>query len=206
MGFDETIIHCASPALCGIKPASLFSMNEETFSAGKEKIHEWQPYFSKQRKYFVSLKKNDGRILFFVYDAFLLKKLLSDARNAAYLEAKGYPVQRGFQALLAELLHRLAGCGDFPHEVGLFLGYPLEDVIGFETQQATGSAYSGFWKVYGDVESARRTMNLYKSCSALCMKWLNSGLTVPLTAEKYQHTAYSAVGGPERCRIFGGRK
>ncbi|MCR5723681.1 MAG: DUF3793 family protein [Treponema sp.] len=185
MGFDETIIHCGAPALCGIKPASLFSMNEKIFYSGREKINEWQPYFSKQKKYFVSLKKNDGRILFFVYDANLLTEILADSSNAQYLRSKNYPVDRGFHAVLAELLHRLSADGLFPHEVGLFLGYPLEDVIGFESRQAAGSVYSGFWKVYGDVESARRTMNRYKSCSEFCMKWLNSGLTVPLAAEKY---------------------
>ncbi len=186
MSFDETIIHCSAPALCGIKPANLFSMHESVFSTGKQKIHEWRPYFSKNCKHFVSLKKADDRVLFFVYDAKLLQQLLSDVHNAHYLAGKGYPVQRGFPAVLAELLHRLAYNDTFPHEVGLFLGYPLCDVIGFETQQAQGSRYSGFWKVYGDVNDARRTMELYKTCSETCMKWLNSGLSVPLAAEKYR--------------------
>lgn len=192
MSFDETIIHCASPALCGIKPASLFSMNESVFLSGEQKIKEWKPFFSKRRTYFVALKKADGRVLFFVYDARLLKKILAESSNRQYLASKGYPVERGFQAVLAELLHRLACADEFPHEVGLFLGYPLCDVIGFETQQAQGSRYSGFWKVYGNVHDARRIMNQYKTCSEKCMKLLNSGLSVPLAAEKY-HSVMEAT-------------
>ncbi len=187
MGFDETIIHCSAPALCGIKPASLFSMNPAIFSSGKEKLQQWQSHFSKNKRYFVSLKKEDGRVLFFVYDQTLLKAVLSDMRNAAYLKAKGYPVEKGFQAVLALLLHRLANYKDFPHEVGLFLGYPLEDVIGFESQKASGFQYAGFWKVYGDIEEARRQMKRYKSCSETCMQWLESGLSVPQSADKYIH-------------------
>ena len=185
MSFDETIIHCGAPALCGIKPASLFSMDGSVFASGRQKLRDWQPHFSKHKRYFVSLRRQDGRILLFVYDQTLLRAVITESRAAAYLRSKGYPTERGFQAVLAELLHRLASDGAFPHEVGLFLGYPLVDVIGFETQQAAGSRYSGFWKVYGNVESARRTMNRYKSCSDSCMKWLHGGLSVPLAAEKY---------------------
>lgn len=185
MSFDETLLHCSAPALCGIKPASLFSMNGVLFALGKQKLREYQPHFSKQKRYLVSLKKDDGRILFFVYDQTLLKKIVQDQNNSAYLRSKGYPTDRGFQAVLATLLHRLSANVQFPHEVGLFLGYPLVDVIGFETQQAHGSRYSGYWKVYGNVENARRTMNQYKSCSEKCMKWLASGLSVPLAAEKW---------------------
>lgn len=45
---------------------------------------------------------------------------------------------------------------DFPHEVGLVLGYPLEDVRGFMADGGRGAVVTGRWKVYGDVESACR--------------------------------------------------
>ena len=185
MSFDETIIHCAAPALCGIKPACLFSMNDKIYSDGSKKLDYWQPYFLKDKKFFVTLKKSDSRFLFFIYDKPLLEKVCQLPVNREYLASKNYPVQKGFPAVLAELLHRLAFCEDFPHEVGLFLGYPLEDVVGFEKLGATGFKYSGTWKVYGDKENAIRRMNLYKSCTEKCMKWLCDGLSVPLTAKKY---------------------
>ncbi len=188
MGFDETIIHCGAPALCGIKPACLFSMTSKNYASGSEKLHQWQPDFSKDKTFFVPLKKSDGRFLFFVYDRNLLEDVCSNLGNRAYLAEKGYPVQKGFAALLAELLHRLAVNKDFPHEVGLFLGYPLEDVRGFESQGAKGSKYSGTWKVYGDLESAVHRMNMYKTCTETCMKWLGDGLSVPSAAKKYKVT------------------
>ena len=84
-------------------------------------------------------------------------------------------------------MHRLSANAIFPHEVGLFLGYPLEDVIGFETHGARDFKYSGTWKVYGDKETAIRRMNLYKKCSETCMKLLASGLSVPLVTKKYTY-------------------
>ena len=188
MGFDETIIHCGAPALCGIKPACLFSMTSKNYADGSERLHAWQPQFSKEKKFFVPLKKSAGRFLFFIYDKPLLEQVCNNSRNRDYLAAKGYPVAKGFGAVLAELLHRLAVDAVFPHEVGLFLGYPLEDVIGFEAQGAAGCKYSGTWKVYGDKESAIRRMHLYKTCTETCMKWLGAGCSVPLAAQKYKVT------------------
>ncbi|MBQ7537856.1 MAG: DUF3793 family protein [Treponema sp.] len=186
MSFDETIIHCGAPALCGIKPACLFSMNGDNYLAGLRKLRSWQPDFSKRKIYFVPLKKSESRFLFFVYDKNLLERVCKIPENRNYLLYKNYPINKGFASVLAELLHRLATSEDFPHEVGLFLGYPLEDVIGFETHGAEEFKYSGFWKVYGNKENALRLMQEYKSCTETCMKWLVSGLSVPLATKKYK--------------------
>ena len=191
MSFDETIVHCSAPALCGIKPASLFSMKGECFLGGKKKLHEWQVYFARLRRYFVPIKKNDGRILFFVFDKNLLEKVCGEKSNAEYLRRKGYPVDGGFNLVLGELLTRLYRCDDFPHEVGLFLGYPLSDVLGFENG-SPDCKYSGFWKVYANVPDAERKMRLYKSCSDICMKWLDEGLSVPVVARKYSNQKIGA--------------
>ncbi len=187
MGFDETIVHCSAPSLCGIKPASLFSMDGKCFLSGKEKLHEWRDVFLKSKRYFVPIKKSDGRILFFVFDKNLLQSVCADKKNLLYLREKGYQVEKGFNAILCELIHRLSHGENFPHEVGLFLGYPLTDVEGFEHNRS-GFKYSGFWKVYGNLDEAERKMKLYKSCSEICMKWLNSGLSVPKLTKKYEET------------------
>ena len=185
MSFDETIIHCSAPALCGIKPANLFSMSAENFFEGRKRLLKWQGDFCKSKRYFVPLKKGDSRFLFFVYDKNLLEKVILDENNAAYLSQKGYSFSRGLNGILSELLHRLMFQPDFPHEVGLFLGYPLEDVVGFE-KDSSAFCYSGFWKVYSNRDEAERKMKLYKSCSEICMKWLDEGLSVPVVAKKYQ--------------------
>ena len=96
-------------------------------------------------------------------------------------------VEKGLTGILPELLHRLAFSSCFPHEVGLFLGYPLCDVVGFENDRS-GYKFSGFWKVYGDLDEAERKMKMYKSCSEICMRMLGSGLSVPMIAEKYGKT------------------
>ena len=86
-------------------------------------------------------------------------------------EARRLLRQAGYQdlaqhACLRELKRRLQAGGTFPHEIGLFLGYPPEDVAGFMTHQGKHCKCVGCWKVYGDEAAARRQFAAYKSCTA----------------------------------------
>ena len=68
---------------------------------------------------------------------------------------------------LDECLERLSErtkCDDFPHEIGIFLGYPAEDVRGFVENGGCNYKLCGCWKVYGSVESARRKFAAYDRC------------------------------------------
>ena len=101
MSFDETIIHCGAPALCGIKPACLFSMNGENYLAGLRKLRSWQPDFSKRKIFFVPLKKSESRFLFFVYDKNLLERVCKIPENRNYLLYKNYPINKGFASKIS---------------------------------------------------------------------------------------------------------
>ena len=62
-------------------------------------------------------------------------------------------------------MKRMREQDEFPHEIGLFLGYPPEDVRGFIENGARGCKCVGCWKVYGDAETARETFAKYKKCT-----------------------------------------
>ena len=51
-----------------------------------------------------------------------------------------------------------------PHEVGLFLGYPPEDVKGFIENKGRNALCSGLWKVYSDKENAERILQKWAKC------------------------------------------
>ena len=66
----------------------------------------------------------------------------------------------------------------FPHEIGLFLGYPLEDVKGFIQNKGQGYACCGLWKSYGDPRAARRYFDRCRACTAAYKRRYAAG--VPL--------------------------
>ena len=73
-----------------------------------------------------------------------------------------------------QLSKRLNETKEFPHEIGLFLGYPPEDVKGFIDNRAEGYKCIGCWKVYGDEENAKRKFECYKKCTDVyCAQWAN---------------------------------
>lgn len=60
--------------------------------------------------------------------------------------------------------------GEFPHEVGLFLSYPPEDVKGFIDHRANDFKCAGLWKVYGDEEKVRSLFEKYRKCTEIYCK------------------------------------
>lgn len=52
---------------------------------------------------------------------------------------------------------------EFPHEIGIVLGYPKEDVRGFIENKGKNYLYSGYWKVYADVEDKKLLFDAYES-------------------------------------------
>ena len=97
--------------------------------------------------------------LVMIYRRDLLARVLKDETAAAILAELDYPLQ-DMDACLEHLRNRYRV--EFPHEIGLFLDYPPEDVLGFMENREAKSLASGYWKVYGNVRKARRTFRLYR--------------------------------------------
>ena len=68
---------------------------------------------------------------------------------------------------MAELICRLRREGAFPHEIGLFLGYPPDDVRGFMDHRDVGCKCVGTWKVYGDAAAAQKAFARYRRCTEI---------------------------------------
>ena len=101
---------------------------------------------------------------------------LSGALAARILKERGYPVENA-ERCIRTLIARLHENADFPHEIGLFLGYPPEDVDGFIRNGARCAKCVGPWKVYGDEQAARCKFAQYRKCTNVyrdCLKKYNS--------------------------------
>lgn len=85
-----------------------------------------------------------GRTLFYVYHIGALEKLLRYPLNRKFLEERGYPCKSAAQSV--RLLKERMQEDDFPHEIGIFLGYPLEDVHGFIDDTTAKTGFAGIGK------------------------------------------------------------
>jgi hypothetical protein len=66
----------------------------------------------------------------------------------------------------------------FPHEVGLFLGYPPDDVLGFMKHKGQNYKLNGCWKVYGNVDKAKTDFRCYEVCRQYMKTYLQNGGTL----------------------------
>ncbi len=108
--------------------------------------------------------------LVMIYRKELLAKSLGCEKACSLLAEYGYPFH-DVDACLECLREKF--CTGFPHEIGLFLDYPPEDVRGFlENKQAK---CSGCWKVYGDVNKALETFAQYKQAECEAARRILAG-------------------------------
>lgn len=155
----------------GIKPASLFWLDDEASCD----LSYYRRMFSKKHFYFMAVRQAQGRKLFYVFNRARLEEILFDEENHNFLRSLGYEYQT-IGGALKELKTRMEANEDFPHEVGLFLGYPLEDVLGFIEDRRGGACIEcGYWKVYGQEEKKAELFRRYRKCSQCICEKLKDG-------------------------------
>lgn len=169
--------HCA-PALAGIKPASLVSCQRSRFPQLPQLLEEYRRAFAPKDIHFQILCTCSERYLLLVYRQTMLEDCLAGEEAARLLEQFGYRREEPLEEKLDRLARRAAGQGGFPHEIGLFLGYPVEDVKGFIRYGGAGCKLCGCWKVYGDVEhAASQFARIARVCRA-CVRRVEQGETL----------------------------
>lgn len=174
---EELIIKQCSPTLAGIKTGSMFVCSYSDRSYLRNEIRALNKSLSPKGLRVIPLRAEKGRALIYVYRPLSLKQDLSDKRAAEVLKGMGYPFQNP-SGCVSCLIKHLKKDNDFPHEIGLFLGYPPEDVIGFIENKAAGHKFSGPWKVYGDINKAKKTFAKYKRCSRTFEKKHKNGISI----------------------------
>lgn len=103
-----------------------------------------------------------------------LKRISKKNGVAEFLFSYGYDITN-IQACIERLNKRICESENFPHEIGLFLGYPLGDVTGFIENKGKNSLYTGFWKVYCNKNETLKTFEKYKKCKKVYQKLYNGG-------------------------------
>lgn len=115
-----------------------------------------------------------GKALLYVFRPETLRRDLHALPAREILREAGY-ADLHWSRCLKKLMERLRLAKDFPHEIGLFLSYPPEDVRGFIENRAQNSKCTGYWKVYGDEKKARETFEKYRKCTEIYLRSLAAG-------------------------------
>lgn len=173
---SDIISHCA-PALAGIKTANMFSCKLTDRKLLDKEIRQTNMLLNPKGVFVELLKAGDSRALIYVYRKKQLERDLKRNGTMLLLHSCGYASCETGECI-GHLKTRFGQSEGFPHEVGLFLGYPLEDVTGFIKEKGKNYKYAGIWKVYGDEEKMKRTFRRLKKCTAVYSRLFADGKTM----------------------------
>ncbi len=168
---EELLIKQCAPTLAGIKTGSLFPCPCDDRASLLADIRRLNRQLVPKGLCLLPIRYLGQQALLYLYRPAELRRDLEGETAQDILQQAGYPCG-GCQRCVARLIRRFRESGEFPHEVGLFLSYPPEDVKGFIEHRACDFKCAGLWKVYGDVEKARRMFDQFKKCTEIyCALW-----------------------------------
>ena len=156
---EEIIVkHCA-PVLAGLKTANLINCKADKNFSDNGSIEK----LAKKGVETVILAENGESSLVYVFRRTRLENDLNKPETISLLREFGYEYTSVDEAV-GRLKERIAVSPCFPHEIGLFLGYPVEDVKGFIENKGRNYKCMGYWKVYCNECEAKKTFEKYKKC------------------------------------------
>jgi len=160
----EELIRFCAPTLAALKTAGAFGYPFVSEHALKEEIFRLNSVLERKGVYVLPLQASGNRALIYAFRPSMLERDLSLDIAKGVLSAYKYP-NKNVPSQLLHLSWRLERGNRFPHEMGLFLGYPPLDVLGFILNNGTRYKRAGLWKVYSNEAEAIRRFSLYKSCT-----------------------------------------
>ena len=181
--FESTLVRQYALTLAGMKPGSLFCFSHANLSWVRRLSAQWD---TRLRPLGLSVRvllerRNAGSALIYVWRPSQLEQLLSAPESQAFLESAGY--QTGdVDCLLEQLTQRLSSQEEFPHEIGLFLGYPLPDVIGFIEHRGQNFTCCGLWKSYGNPDAMKQCFSCYRTCIDTYVRLYEQGTSIEALA------------------------
>ncbi len=171
---EEIIIKNCAPTLAGIKTGNIFSCKYSDKETLKSEIVCFNRKFVKRGLCLIPLRYGKDTALLYLYRPNNLQRDLEVNEARKLLEEAGYECESKSRCIV-RLINRLCEKKDFPHEIGLFLSYPPEDVKGFIDNHAANYKSRGLWKVYGDAEKAEMTFRRYKKCTNIYCSLFEKG-------------------------------
>ena len=177
--FEAVLVRHCAPTLAGMKPGSIFCFNHSPLEVSRQKVCQW----NKQLAPFgltvqILLERpSSSSVIVFVYRHNRLEQMLSDDAYQSFLAQAGYE-RTNLDDLLEQLAQRLRTQPEFPHEIGVFLGYPLRDVIGFIENHGRNFTCCGFWKSYGDPAEMQVCFACYRRCIQTYVAMFEQGIPI----------------------------
>lgn len=169
----QLALQCA-PLITGLKVSNLLIIskgNEEVVKRilNRTGISYYRLIQTRTKTTFLLFRRNE------------LEEFLSDENVRNVLMKAGYKslqIDKILRTFSLRYEAYIQGDKSFPHEMGLLLGYPVEDVVGFVENNGKNFLYSGYWKVYENQKAKVKLFDKYKVAEETLIHLLSNGLSM----------------------------
>lgn len=176
LGF-RVVSHCA-PVLKGIKVSNIITMERGTW-------RKLQNSLKGSNILCVLLSTDEEREVLLLYRYKPLEHHLKEPKVREFLNRYGY-LDVSVAAVISRLRKRYAEYAakrqEFPHELGVILEYPVEDVEGFIENQGKNFLTKRYWKVYHNQARAEALFAQYDRVRELAMEEIIAGYPLQAVA------------------------
>lgn len=174
---EQYLIKNCSPTLASLKTANLINVPFRIYEDLLCSVSEWNKCLNPKGVELIVLKACENTALIYVVRKASLQRDLKQKGVFDFLKQYGYTTV-DVDSCIARLIKRLSVNSAFPHEIGVFLGYPLNDVVGFINNRGQNSKCCGCWKVYCNECEAMKTFARFKKCTRIYCKLWSQGRSV----------------------------
>ena len=166
-----------APTIYGEKPGTLLNlMNTSKLSMKTLWLEYGYPMLAKSNVKWIVLKDEPASMKILFYRVDLLDTSINDTNIRDFLEGLGYHAAMNLQEMLLCFKERFQST--CPHEMGLFLGIPLNDVMGFMGMSEECRTCQGMWQIYGDPVSSLGIMKRMEATKSQVADWMMEGYAV----------------------------
>ena len=186
------------PTLLRKKPSSLIRVNIRNSEFKDRLLQSINSVIGKFDCDYYILYENTSALNLLIFHRELLRCLLATKEIRKFFITLGYELKLNDILLLLSSLRIKLGqyyenrssdvsihsLIEFPHEIGIILGYPIQDVRDFIKYQGKNYILCGCWKVYHNAEDAVKIFEDYKQIRHYAMNMLHEGKRLELLTKE----------------------
>lgn len=171
---EKFLIYNASLVISGVKPSATVTIKKDNDNLYDKWIKYGIDFFKIIDISYINLRETNNALIILIYNENKLKNYIFEKENKKFLLQLGYCDKEDLDEYLIILKRRYKEF-NCPHELGVFLGFPLNDVKDFMGCKEKKCLSCGYWLVYNDLQEAKKVFSKYDKVKEHTVNYILNG-------------------------------
>ena len=183
---EVKIANQCAPVLAGVKPSNMLVLENKHI---RDVVRVLEGTGLSWRCLYAGEEKN----IWLLYRKEAMEEIVGGKEQMLFLKEWGYKEDTLERMLIkfSQLFRQYRKDKNlpFPHEMCVFLGYPMADVKGFIKYEGKNYLYCGYWKVYENVEERKELFRTYEEIRKVFVEEARKGKNLWQITVEWQYVS-----------------